>query len=411
MAALLRQRRSPARRPSRARPPVPRLARPTDARRLPGDRRRPLRLLDGRAASPRRSAAVREPPGPGGVRGQGGSLAIMAGNHDDWLCPFYERRAGRTNHRRAARPCRSTACACGWSTAISWAPGGSGRPGWRAARSSRRSAVSPGRSPGRSTGSWTWRNERGLVADEERHLRVYRQYAAHCRGSADLVVIGHVHRPVDEAEASPRLIVLGGWQRRSSYLKIDESGATFTSTATSPHECGRRRAVIGPSRLIITASRSRPRTARPRASNRSLKESLASMKFDHHLHTARHSPDSEIDPLRAGRTRPRDRPGRRGDHRARLSVGAGRAGRAAPAAAAPLRVFSGAEISAREGHFLVYGLPSLDEVPRGHRAGRAAQGRPAPSMPRSSPPIRSAGTSRSTRSSPSTARSSTPSSW
>ena len=33
--------------------------------------------------------------------------------------------------------------------------------------------------------------------------------------------------------------------------------------------------------------------------------------------------------------------------------------------AAPLLVFSGAEISAREGHFLVYGLPSLDEVPPG----------------------------------------------
>jgi predicted metal-dependent phosphoesterase TrpH len=35
------------------------------------------------------------------------------------------------------------------------------------------------------------------------------------------------------------------------------------------------------------------------------------------------------------------------------------------ARALPLRVFSGAEISAREGHFLVYGLPSLDEVPPG----------------------------------------------
>ena len=30
-----------------------------------------------------------------------------------------------------------------------------------------------------------------------------------------------------------------------------------------------------------------------------------------------------------------------------------------------LRVFSGAEISAREGHFLVYGLPSLEEAPPG----------------------------------------------
>src|SRR5262249_28125391 len=35
------------------------------------------------------------------------------------------------------------------------------------------------------------------------------------------------------------------------------------------------------------------------------------------------------------------------------------------ARALPLRVFSGAEVSAREGHFLVYGLPSLDEVPPG----------------------------------------------
>ena len=31
-----------------------------------------------------------------------------------------------------------------------------------------------------------------------------------------------------------------------------------------------------------------------------------------------------------------------------------------PDEAAPLLVFSGAEVSAQEGHFLVYGLPSLD---------------------------------------------------
>jgi predicted metal-dependent phosphoesterase TrpH len=35
------------------------------------------------------------------------------------------------------------------------------------------------------------------------------------------------------------------------------------------------------------------------------------------------------------------------------------------AQAAPLRVFSGAEISAHEGHFLVYGLPTLEEAPPG----------------------------------------------
>ena len=51
----------------------------------------------------------------------------------------------------------------------------------------------------------TWKNQRGLLADEERHLRVYRDYAASCRDSADIVMIGHVHRAVDEAGESPRL--------------------------------------------------------------------------------------------------------------------------------------------------------------------------------------------------------------
>jgi hypothetical protein len=41
------------------------------------------------------------------------------------------------------------------------------------------------------------------------------------------VVIGHVHQPADEARVGPRLVVLGGWQRRSSFLRIDENGATL----------------------------------------------------------------------------------------------------------------------------------------------------------------------------------------
>jgi predicted metal-dependent phosphoesterase TrpH len=88
------------------------------------------------------------------------------------------------------------------------------------------------------------------------------------------------------------------------------------------------------------------------------------MKIDHHLHTARHSPDSSIDPdemIERAREIGLD-----GvvitehdfqwpeDELAELAE-----------RAAPLRVFSGAEISAREGHFLVYGLPSLDGVEPG----------------------------------------------
>jgi predicted metal-dependent phosphoesterase TrpH len=88
------------------------------------------------------------------------------------------------------------------------------------------------------------------------------------------------------------------------------------------------------------------------------------MRFDHHLHTSRHSPDSEIDPLELV-----ERAAEIGldgvvitEHDYQWE--AGELGELAERAA-PLLVFSGAEVSAREGHFLVYGLPALDEVPPG----------------------------------------------
>lgn len=87
-------------------------------------------------------------------------------------------------------------------------------------------------------------------------------------------------------------------------------------------------------------------------------------KIDHHLHTARHSPDSQLDP----------------DDLADSAREAGldgvvitehdyqwEAGELADlnARAGGLVVLSGAEVSAREGHFLVYGLPDLAETPPG----------------------------------------------
>ncbi|MHC5538544.1 PHP-associated domain-containing protein [Singulisphaera rosea] len=89
-------------------------------------------------------------------------------------------------------------------------------------------------------------------------------------------------------------------------------------------------------------------------------------KFDHHLHTNRHSPDSVIDPLDLVETA--REVGLDGVvitehdyqwHREELEE--------LSAQANGLRVLSGAEISAREGHFLVYGLPNLDETPPGIR--------------------------------------------
>jgi UDP-2,3-diacylglucosamine hydrolase len=157
---------------------------------------------------------------------QGGVLRIMPGNHDAWLCPFYERRLGaqiitepydtnihglriRLVHGHllgARRRWKSWMESRAFFDAFNWVPG---------PLASMLDHV------------LEWRNDRGLEADEARHLRRYREYAAECQGNADIVVVGHVHRPVDEPESHPRLVVLGGWQHRASYLKTDDSGATF----------------------------------------------------------------------------------------------------------------------------------------------------------------------------------------
>ena len=99
-------------------------------------------------------------------------------------------------------------------------------------------------------------------------------------------------------------------------------------------------------------------------SNGNGKDHGTTMRFDHHLHTSRHSPDSEIDPLELiEQARAIGLDGvviTEHDYQWEPEELADLARQAAP-----LRVFAGAEISAREGHFLVYGLPDLDEVPPG----------------------------------------------
>jgi UDP-2,3-diacylglucosamine hydrolase len=168
---------------------------------------------------------------------QARSLAIMPGNHDVWLCPFYERMLGA---RIITEP--HDLFIHGLRLRLVHGHLLGARRLWKSWMESRTFFEGFGRMPRPIARvldqALTWRNEYGLLAEEERHLRVFRAYAARCKDAVDLVVIGHVHRPVDEAAAVPRLIVLGGWQRGTSFLMIDEKGAEFhveSGSAPSAH--------------------------------------------------------------------------------------------------------------------------------------------------------------------------------
>ena len=158
---------------------------------------------------------------------RGGAIAIMPGNHDAWLCPFYANELGA---RILPDPHDLTIHGLRLHLVHGHLLGA--RRAWKGWMESHAFFNGFSRMPqplARVLDSvLSWNNDRKLEADEDRHLRVFRAYAARFEGLADLVVMGHVHRTVDDAHARPRMIVLGGWQAaRSSFLKVDESGASF----------------------------------------------------------------------------------------------------------------------------------------------------------------------------------------
>lgn len=158
-------------------------------------------------------------------RASGGDLLILPGNHDLWLCPFFEKRLRATI---LAEPANLVS----HGTRVHLVHGHllGARRKWKAFLESREFFRAFGLVPYPMARLLDVvlekKNLRGLTDDERRHLAVYREYAAGPRDEADLVIFGHVHRAVDEP-GPPRLVVLGGWQVRSSYLKIDATGASF----------------------------------------------------------------------------------------------------------------------------------------------------------------------------------------
>ena len=165
-------------------------------------------------------------------REAGGNLSILPGNHDLWLCPFYEKALGAAILTEPAK-----FDIHGQRVHVVHGHLLGARRKWKAFLESREFFQGFGRTPYPMARLLDVvlekKNERGLADDERRHLVVYREYAAGLRDEADIVVFGHVHRAIDEP-GPPRLIVLGGWQARSSYLKIDATGASFHIEGDEP---------------------------------------------------------------------------------------------------------------------------------------------------------------------------------
>ncbi|AMV39645.1 UDP-2,3-diacylglucosamine diphosphatase [Planctomyces sp. SH-PL62] len=167
-------------------------------------------------------------------RAKGGDLSILPGNHDAWLVPFYQDRLGAAI---LTEPVEVESHGLRLHIVHGHLLGA--RRKWKAALESREFFRGFGMLPGPAAGVLDRilesKNRRGLEADELRHLTLYRDYADGLEDAVDLAVFGHVHRPVDQP-GRPRMIVLGGWQNRSSFLKIDPSGASFHIEERDPDD-------------------------------------------------------------------------------------------------------------------------------------------------------------------------------
>ena len=159
-------------------------------------------------------------------RTRGGSITILLGNHDGWLGPFYERTLGA---RIADEPFEFEAH--GLRIQILHGHRMGSKESWKGLMEGRAFlrgfALLPSPLASGLKEALVRANARNRTESTLRHLRTYREYAEGLTGRVDLLIVGHIHEPIDEVRGPTRLVVLGSWIAGTSYLRIDESGVSL----------------------------------------------------------------------------------------------------------------------------------------------------------------------------------------
>lgn len=156
----------------------------------------------------------------------GGELTLLAGNHDAWFASELRSMLGV-----GFSPEPWTATVHGLRIHLEHGHLTGARPWWKGLLESRLLyecfRILPAFSARWLEFMLDQTNDLAHKRSDQQHTMVYRTQAAKLSGEADVVVFGHLHGALDDRESTPRLVVLGGWQKGSSYLVVDEQGARF----------------------------------------------------------------------------------------------------------------------------------------------------------------------------------------
>ena len=156
-------------------------------------------------------------------RARGGHLDLLPGNHDGWLGPFYQEVLGVGY---AGQSLDMTVGGVRFRAIHGHEIGA--RTAWKGVMEARwflrAFRALPGPLARMMDSLLDSTNRVHRDATNVKHKAIYRAAADRLRLEVDVCVFGHIHLTHDDQGSEPRVIVLGGWHDRASYLRVSETG-------------------------------------------------------------------------------------------------------------------------------------------------------------------------------------------